>query len=133
MVLVSAIFIVLAALSADAKAPGPATDPVAPTTAAEVATAALETPLPPLQPAPAFLSGCSAEQTCPNGSQIRCTGSSTCNVYGFEVACDGQVTECSCVIDGGDPYCVCSCFLDFPMGPDRVSCIKCCTGVDPAC
>jgi hypothetical protein len=89
--------------------------------------------LPPLQPEPVFLSSCTAEQTCPNGSQISCTGNSTCNVYGFEVSCDGQVTECSCVIEGPDPYCVCECFIDFPMGSARTSCIKCCTGVEPAC
>jgi hypothetical protein len=87
-----------------------------------------------LQPDPLLLTGCTAEQTCPNGSQISCTGTNTCNVYGFEVSCDGQITECSCVIDGPDPYCVCQCFIDFPTaGPGRASCIKCCTGVTPAC
>lgn len=134
MKLVFGVFLVLASFaSAGRAAEEAAAPPPAPSVNSEVASAGAPAALPLQQPEPIFLSGCHAEQDCPNGSQISCNGNISCNVYGFEVSCDGQVTACSCVISGPDPYCVCECFIDFPMGPDRIACIKCCTGVTPAC
>src|SRR5262245_61676242 len=126
---VFAVFLVLASFSSVSRAADEAAPPAPAGISAAAATAA-PAPLPLQQPEPIFLSGCHAEQNCPNGSQISCNGTYSCNVYGFEVSCDGQVTACSCVISGPDPYCVCECFIDFPTpGPGRASCIKACTGV----
>lgn len=62
---------------------------------------------------PVPVTGCTAEQNnCPNGNQISCTGTQSCDVYFCSVVCDGQATYC-CDISGLDcperacAYCHC--------------------------
>lgn len=56
--------------------------------------------------------GCNAELTCYDGSEISCSGSSSCNVYTCSVRCDGVTTWC-CDLSGLEcperacAYCYC--------------------------
>lgn len=45
-------------------------------------------------PEPLFLNHCNAQQTCPNGCAISCTGHVSCTVQTTSVTCDGVVTNC---------------------------------------
>ena len=64
-------------------------------------------------PAPSFMA-CSANQSCPApfDGPIMCTGNSSCQVFSYQISCDGQVIDCPCSIAPAgcnDPlfYCVC--------------------------
>lgn len=55
-------------------------------------------PLPPVEgslpgtpPEPLFMEHCSAQQSCPGGGSVSCTGHTSCLVYSDAVVCDGDV------------------------------------------
>jgi hypothetical protein len=62
----------------------------------------------------AIFKTCTAQRNCPApfDSPIMCTGNSSCQVYPYQVTCDGKVVGCSCSIAPSgciDPFGYCLC------------------------
>jgi len=71
-------------------------------------TLPLATPL--AAPEPIFADTvCTASLECPGGSQIQCSGSSSCVIGYYLINCDGTPINCPCVGSPCGPYCRCEC------------------------
>ena len=78
-------------------------------------------------PDPLPMNHCSAQQTCPSGCYISCTGHTSCTVQATSVTCDSVVTPCpypGCTPPSGclNPCDFCECKANFGMG-----CLRNCT------
>jgi hypothetical protein len=65
---------------------------------------------------------CTAQQYCPPpfDGPIMCTGNSSCQVFTYEISCDGQIIGCPCSIAPsgcGDPVQFCVCRKDGESAP----------------
>lgn len=64
-------------------------------------------------PEPLWLNHCTAQQWCPDGSQVSCQGHSSCLVGSASVTCDGVTHQCGtqCSPPSGcfDPGSYCAC------------------------
>jgi len=70
--------------------------------------------LPGSAPEPVKLTHCNAQQSCPDGCFISCTGHTSCTVTATSVTCDGVTTNCpypGCTppVDCLDPCGYCDC------------------------
>lgn len=76
-------------------APSTVPDPAAPAPALTTpAPSPEEEPLEITFADPVNMAGCTAEQTCSNGSTVSCTGWDVCKVFSASVECDGNVVSC---------------------------------------
>jgi len=85
--------ILAAAVPALAEGDAPVAPTVAPTTSTSCAGEAQALPEG-FVPEPDEAGACSAQQWCPNGCYISCSGSNSCSVGATSVTCDGVTTQC---------------------------------------
>jgi hypothetical protein len=74
------------------------------------------------------LSGCTAEQSCPDGPDVTCSGNSSCLVAEYGVRCDGAWTYCVCYNPTcSNPRCECQCYEQYGYGGGLVRCLINCS------
>jgi len=76
------------------------------------------------------LSGCTAEQDCPDGPAISCTatGTGSCYVLPYSVECNGNYTNCTCFHpECSNPECECHCYEQYSYGSGFVRCLTNCS------
>jgi hypothetical protein len=119
IVLTAVLLLSLSPAGASSEDPGPVTS-----------SAPEQAEMPVWTPEVLFLSGCTAETTCPSpgggtAGTLSCTGGATCVSQPYFVTCDGQPQYCACY--GGYEYyagCRCACWEG---GGSALSCERACS------